>query len=596
MSSRLLNRLRLGRLSHSVHFLRLRRGELSATSIRWGKRSFASKNSDVAKPSRLQQQKQKQQPTTTGQAEFNPSPRNLQDGEALMFQHLGHVALRGLFSEKEILTLADAVRHAKVSKELNSKRHALRTNMGLSWDDVAKQSPDQVDYLFHECLREGKGITSFLQYFNLWRDSDAIRQTALSLGTVAAGLLNCRRVQLYGDALFVKRPGDNCTDWHADMEHVPLLTGGFLTIWIPLQSILPVEQGGTPLIFADGSHLWTEEESRGEIQESALHIHSYGKLGIGDATAHHGWTMHAAPELEKFAENDDERWALALSYFVADSTRAGLPSHRWQGQEAAIAVETNSAGLGQAAVQNKDDEDEDEERESFQAWAADIPIGAKTCHELLPEVPVREGDLQVLSEQSHQSLLLQCAMSQSTTDDKNWRMMKYQALLLQSWERLEESEQLWSKVHEQQKTELGAICPAILDSARIRGELLRDIGKLDMAEALLRRSISVSHQHFGSSHLSTLRLAAALASICEVQDGRTEEAELLREAVLEGFREVLGDQHPDTQDAERDFFELLALNRTRTRASAQATEACTLRVTTSCHRMGSNRKRNQRNQ
>ena len=44
-------------------------------------------------------------------------------------------------------------------------------------------------------------------------------------------------VQIYQDALFVKRPGDGPTQWHSDLNIAPFDTNDFITCWIPLQFV-----------------------------------------------------------------------------------------------------------------------------------------------------------------------------------------------------------------------------------------------------------------------------------------------------------------------------------------------------------------------
>merc|ERR1712129_379305 len=116
-----------------------------------------------------------------------------------------------------------------------------------------------VQHLFNQHIVSGRVSTSFLQYINLWRESGVLKGAALALGTVAAALLGVRHVRLYGDALFVKRPGDAATAWHDDLAHVPLDTSAFLTLWIPLQPVPSVEDGGSALLFASSSHYWDDE-------------------------------------------------------------------------------------------------------------------------------------------------------------------------------------------------------------------------------------------------------------------------------------------------------------------------------------------------
>ncbi|CAE8686891.1 unnamed protein product, partial [Polarella glacialis] len=496
-------------------------------------------------PQQKQQQQQQHQQQQQQQELSRGTPGSQLFAEQVShFRHCGHVTLRGLLGAEQVLALRQAVQSAKALKELSAKRHALRTALGMSWSEVSKTSTAEVEYLFDEQLRAGRGVSSFMQYFNLWRDSDAIRQIALSLGPAVSELLGSRRVQLYGDALFVKRPGDNGTDWHTDMEHVPLETDSFLTLWIPLQPVPAAEEGGSPLFFAGGSHLWTDAESHGAIDAGVLSVQCSGMLGLGDVSAHHGRTMHAAPELGEGVV--EERWALALSYFASGALRASLAGQK-QDQRHRRHGEIQDDSAASAAGNEEEKEEEDEERDSYQDWADDIPVGAEARHALLPEVPVA-GDAFLLP----QGAGLSTGPRPVEADlPGSWLIAKYKALLLQDWERLSEAEPLWLEALQGQRQHLGPRHRASLETATAYAQVLTELGRLDEAEALLREVISVSLRELGSWHRATLLSASALASLCEARGGPSlAEAEMLRRAVLEGFEAELGPQHPDTQDAE----------------------------------------------
>ncbi|CAK0816748.1 unnamed protein product [Prorocentrum cordatum] len=150
----------------------------------------------------------------------------------------GHALLPGLLAPPQVAALRRAAVAARRSKRLEARRHALRTTLGLSWSEAEALAPEEVEHLCGRHLRSGRGAPSFMQYFNLWRGSQDVRRVALALGTAAAALLGVARVRLYGDALFVKRPGDTATGWHTDAEHVPLDTDRYLTLWVPLQAVM----------------------------------------------------------------------------------------------------------------------------------------------------------------------------------------------------------------------------------------------------------------------------------------------------------------------------------------------------------------------
>ena len=61
-------------------------------------------------------------------------------------------------------------------------------------------------------------------------------------------------MRLYQDSTFCKRPGDGPTRWHSDLNMAPLDCNDFVTAWIPLEAVPSRKRGGSPLVFASGSH------------------------------------------------------------------------------------------------------------------------------------------------------------------------------------------------------------------------------------------------------------------------------------------------------------------------------------------------------
>lgn len=213
-------------------------------------------------------------------------------------------------------------------------------------------------------LEMEEGEAPFLQAFNLWRKSEAIAALVSSpeLTSAASQLLGVDRVRLYQDSLFVKRPGDGETHWHADLYTSPLDTNSFVTVWLPLQPVPPEDEGGSGLVFASGSHrdlalhFWhgdpdyqTDCSDRG-YRETELE----DGLEVGDSTWHHGWTLHCA------SPNDLEssRRALAVSYFADGAIRLHSPRRK----------------------------PHTEDGESYAEWLADTQPGDAAIHEMLPLV------------------------------------------------------------------------------------------------------------------------------------------------------------------------------------------------------------------
>jgi len=161
----------------------------------------------------------------------------------------------------------------------------------------------------------------FLQLFNTWRTNEEAARFILhrELGKVASQLLDVPRVRLYQDSLFVKEPGCGPTEWHSDLRMAPFCSNELVTCWIPLQSVKRQEEGGTGLSYASRSHVdfalpfWFGKGFDDFDLDERYIVTDHGEMAIGDASWHHGWTLHAAPpNLTK-----STRLALSLS-FVAD--------------------------------------------------------------------------------------------------------------------------------------------------------------------------------------------------------------------------------------------------------------------------------------
>lgn len=452
--------------------------------------------------------------------------------EVLAFAEAGHTMLPGFLGAREVLAMQRAVRAAMGGRELEAKRHTLRLGLGMDWAAAAALTREEVERHFGERLQNGRSEASFLQYFNLWRESAALRDAALhsGMGAAAAALLGVRRVRLYSDALFVKRPGDGVTDWHTDMEHVPLGTDAFLTFWVPLQPVPALEEGGSPLVFLDRSPL--PEGHRGDER-----VWSHGRLSLGDVTVHHGKTLHAAPELGRGLAQ--ERWALAISYFADGAERVAL----------------------------EHGEDDDEERESFEAWVDEVPLGLPARHALLPEVPTSGRATLPGPRQpgGSASAFVAAAMSPlQARSERHYalRLAKLRAMLLQEQDRLEEATQLWTEVLRGLRVHLGPRDPDTLDAARNLARVLRERGRLGEAEALFRGTTQACREELGDRHHMTLLSIAGLAALLQGR-GCYDEAEALHREALLGFQAELGEHHPATLQAEEDLRELAALRRTR---------------------------------
>jgi len=265
----------------------------------------------------------------------SPAAAPLAAADLLAFERDGHLCTRGLFTAAEVAAMAAPVRAIGAREEAAALGHARDMNDG------------------------GDGGAPFLQTFNPHRRSAAAAAIATCprLAAVAAQLLGVGALRLYQSCVFVKRAGDEPTNWHSDLHTSPLDSNAFVTAWFPLHA---VEAGGTGLAYATASHrdlalaMW----QGGQVDAGDRYaVADHGRYAVGDVSWHHGWCLHGAPA----NGGDDDRVAFTVSFF-ADGGRIV--------DEAALAVVN------------------DEDHPSYDAWLGDVDPGGLADHALLPVVEV----------------------------------------------------------------------------------------------------------------------------------------------------------------------------------------------------------------
>ena len=295
----------------------------------------------------------------------------LSDASLLAFERQGHWTSRGILPASRVRGLQPVVAAAAHAQRLAAHKQKVRVLLGEEAVASAERKAARAgDDALLEILRETLeglpgGSIPFLQSFNLWRTSRELAALAACpelAGTASALLGGAPGVRLYQDSLFVKRPDDGPTHWHSDLAMAPLDTNRFVTVWLPLQPVPAEEDGGSGLVFASGSHrdvalhFWhgcdpaeaADASHRGYAEASA------GALQVGDATWHHGWTLHCASPNALRAPRE----ALAFSFFADGATRLERP------QRAPHA----------------------EDSESYAAWLGDVKPGKPARHAMLPLV------------------------------------------------------------------------------------------------------------------------------------------------------------------------------------------------------------------
>ena len=283
--------------------------------------------------------------------------------QLLSFSRDGHIALRGLLSEAEVSALAPGFHAALDARRIDALRTGVRVALGEDAlvDDFGIPF-DEADEL-EDTLDEAGASVPFLQVFNSWRAGCAsARRLACSARLVhaAAALLGVEpaRVRLYQDALFVKRPGDAHTSWHADLSMTPLDCNDFCTLWVPLAAVPARADGGTALDYATASHrdvslhYWGQDT---DDLDGRFALADHGALAAGDVSVHHGWLLHGAPPPPPSATLP--RAAIAISYFVDGARLLNEPDALSDGY--------------------------DEDAESH-AWVSDLGGGELAAHPAVP--------------------------------------------------------------------------------------------------------------------------------------------------------------------------------------------------------------------
>ena len=228
----------------------------------------------------------------------------------LAFERRGHCTMRGALPPEAVRAVVPEIDALFRKRERDALEQKVRVLLG-DGELARARSKGAGGTRALKRLLEGlpDGSVPFLQLFHLSRAIpalDALLRSPALAGTAAA-LLGCdarsdARVRLYQDSLFVKRAGDGQTHWHADLAMCPLDTNAFVTCWIPLQPVPVEEDGGSGLVYAQGSHrdvalpFWhgdpreADDLSGREYAEAGT-----GALALGDVAWHHGWTLHCAP-------------------------------------------------------------------------------------------------------------------------------------------------------------------------------------------------------------------------------------------------------------------------------------------------------------
>jgi hypothetical protein len=315
-------------------------------------------------------------PTTSTLIDSLPSsPPEISLETQLDFCRHGHTVLRSFLPKALIANLRSELVPYAAKHALSAWRQKVEVQLADSTDEYHRNNVRSiVDNLTtaEECqeLLESFGIDPFdgdlpfLQHFNIWRSSSSnsdgennitpttiVRNVCLSpyLAHAASILLDAPSIRLYQDSLFHKRIGDGWTPWHSDARMAPFDTSKMISFWIPLQHVPLPEDGGTGLLFVDGSHsdfalpFWNgvegNEYDRLENRYGEEAVRHHMPLEVGSVTCHNGWTLHCADSAEFYGEDAVDRFALSITYVDARAeVREDIVSSRMKESDDAAAV------------------------------------------------------------------------------------------------------------------------------------------------------------------------------------------------------------------------------------------------------------------
>ncbi len=253
-------------------------------------------------------------------------------GAVRFFHRHGFAVLRGFFAEAEIDRLAS---------------------------EALSYHGSEADLMQVGVTHHGR---SFERTYDVWHRSNAARAVAFDRGLtrICGAMLDCERLRIIADDVFVKRPGDRVSNWHYDRKFVPIDNDRFISVWIPLADV--THDMGTlayvvrsherryisprkPFSGQIRGHLWyqTQIQLRNERVERI-------EACRGDVLIHHGNTLHMA------GANTSNRPRIAYgihyvdarSRFVApanDSQRVHVRDAKWDALRPGDEIETASSPI-----------------------------------------------------------------------------------------------------------------------------------------------------------------------------------------------------------------------------------------------------------
>lgn len=341
---------------------------------------MVGKSGQRKRQQRPQAQRHEQQNVQKQNQKQAPTANVVSVKHALEFEREGHTMLRNLVSGDTLARLTEAVQSEydhRATEAYNNKLRELGVRSGARSRAASKAA------LAQACQKRGLPVPT-LQVYNIHRadrpSSKVIRDfvTSAEMGRVAADLMGVDSVMLYQTAAFFKRAGEGETVWHSDLNTAPFDTNHMITFWIALTDV-PTYQH-SPLEFASRSHrdfalaYWFTIEGMKNLDTRGYTVAKFAPLSAGDATAHDGWLIHAAPP----NESKHHRKALTVSFVEAHARRLGVEGTRFEPND--VDRKGYKPVANDALVGN-----------THETWIPEITPGQPVRHKLLPIVYTRPG-------------------------------------------------------------------------------------------------------------------------------------------------------------------------------------------------------------
>eukprot|EP01119_Soliformovum_irregulare_P022051 TRINITY_DN7464_c0_g1_i1.p1 TRINITY_DN7464_c0_g1~~TRINITY_DN7464_c0_g1_i1.p1 ORF type:complete len:333 (+),score=76.45 TRINITY_DN7464_c0_g1_i1:118-999(+) len=246
--------------------------------------------------------------------------------DILQFQKNGFLVKRGIAND--IGNFRSRIIKAKTIAQQDYFDWALDR---LDCQDLRNTSEVLSESTMKTCLRrfppDAIPPVPYVQYIHLHRKDPELLKFVAPFAQLASNLLQVPRIRLYQTTAFFKTPTQHllsqATDWHRDLNLVPVDTNNYLTMWCPMKAI---RKGGSILRFAAGSHRdvallhWfndteTDWSRLEQVISTRYSIEDHESYNVGDCSIHHGWIYHMANKND-FSET---REAFAISFIDGDA-------------------------------------------------------------------------------------------------------------------------------------------------------------------------------------------------------------------------------------------------------------------------------------